>query len=135
MERLVYNLMDPKFSTTVEELDDIIVAACGCRQLTLVKFLIEHNILQTCKRTAQAFGAAVRNGCEEMVQTLLESGVEVDMRLDDAGTTALMAASEKGHANLVGLLLHRAAEVPRLCIALHSAGYRSRACRYCADAS
>jgi len=118
MELLVNNLISSKSSNTIEELDDVFVAACGCRQMALVKVLIEHNILQASTKIAQAFEAAVRNECDEVVRTLLESGVEVDMRLDDLGKTALIVASEEGHANLVGLLLHHGAVVAGWCSAL-----------------
>lgn len=121
MEFILSNLTSSKFSITVEELDDAFVAACGCRQLAMVKVLIKYNILQASKKTAQAFEAAVRSGCDEVVRTLLDGGVEVDMRLDDLGKTALIVASKEGHANLVGVLLHYGAEVSRRCIALHSA--------------
>lgn len=118
MELLINKLVDPNVSTTVEELDDVFVAACGHRQLALVKILIEHNILQTSSKIAQAFEAAARSGCDEMVWTLLDSGVEVDMKIDKLGRTALMVASQNGYANVVGLLLHHGAEVPRRCTAL-----------------
>ena len=118
MKLLVNNFTSSKVSTTITELDDVFVAACVCRQLALVKVLIEQNILQVSKKTAQAFEAAVRSGCDEVVRTLLDSGVEVDVRLDDLGKTALVVASEKGHASIVSLLLHHGAEVPHRCSAL-----------------
>ena len=118
---LVKNFTSSKLSAIIAELDNVFVAACGHRQLALVKIMIEHNILQASNKIAQAFKAAVRNGDDEMVQTLLESGVEVDMRLDDLDTTALIVASVKGHANLVKLLLQNGAEVPSQCIALYLA--------------
>lgn len=40
----------------------------------------------------------------DMVQSLLAQGAEVNLQ-DDEGSTALMCASEHGHANIVKLLL------------------------------
>ena len=127
MELLINNLGDPNVSTTVEELDDVFVAACGYRQLALVKVLIEHNILQASNKISQAFEAAVRSGCDEMVRTLLDSGVGIDQRFHNLSATALMVASEEGHANLVDLLLHNGAEVSSQCIALHLAAGKGHA--------
>jgi ankyrin repeat protein len=62
-----------------------------------------------------------------MVWTLLDSGVEVDMKIDKLGETALMVASQNGYANVVGLLLHHGAEVPRRCTALFLAAREGHA--------
>ena len=67
----------------------------------MVKFLIEQKTLKASTKITQAFGAVVRNGNDETVQTLLEVGVEVDVALDDLDITALVLASDKGHASLV----------------------------------
>lgn len=121
MHLLVDELASPKASVTVEDLDNLFVAACGYGNLSLVNNLIEHGILRASSKIDQAFDAASRNGYQDVVRILLERGVEVDMRLDGLGTTALIVASRKGHTNLVQLLLHYGAEVPRWCTALHSA--------------
>lgn len=47
---------------------------------------------------------AVSHGRMDMVQALLAQGAEVNLQ-DDEGSTALMCASEHGHADIVKLLL------------------------------
>lgn len=47
---------------------------------------------------------AVSHGRMDMVQALLAQGAEVNLQ-DDEGSTALMCASEHGHADIVNLLL------------------------------
>lgn len=49
---------------------------------------------------------AVSHGSVDMVQALLEQGAEVNLQ-DDEGSTALMCASEHGHAGIVKLLLQQ----------------------------
>lgn len=50
---------------------------------------------------------AVSHGRMDMVQALLTRGAEVNLQ-DDEGSTALMCASEHGHADMVKLLLAQA---------------------------
>lgn len=47
---------------------------------------------------------AVSHGRLEMVELLLESGADVNMK-DDDGSTALMCATEHGHVDIVKTLL------------------------------
>lgn len=47
---------------------------------------------------------AVSHGRMAMVQSLLGRGADVNLQ-DDEGSTALMCASEHGHADMVRLLL------------------------------
>ena len=47
---------------------------------------------------------AVSHGRLDMVRMLMEAGADVNMR-DEDGSTALMCASEHGHAEIVKLLL------------------------------
>lgn len=121
MQILLSNLETLKASAAVEGLGNAFVAACAYGELAMVKLLIAHNILQASNKTAQAFDAAIRVGCVQVVRTLIESGVKVDMRFDKIGTTALIVASRRGHADLVRLLLEHGADVPRWSMALHAA--------------
>ena len=118
MGLLANTIKSSEISISIEELDEVSRVACEYKQLAVVRALLEHNILKFSTKIAQAFQAAVRSGCYEMVQTLLENGVEVDMPLDDLGTTALALPSERGHANIVRLLLHHGAEFVRQYTAL-----------------
>jgi ankyrin repeat protein len=47
---------------------------------------------------------AVSHGRHDMVRMLLEAGADVNCQ-DEDGSTALMCASEHGHADIVKLLL------------------------------
>jgi ankyrin repeat protein len=47
---------------------------------------------------------AVSHGRLDMVRALLERGADLSLQ-DEEGSTALMCASEHGHANIVRLLL------------------------------
>lgn len=50
---------------------------------------------------------AVSHGRMGMVRALLDRGADVNLQ-DDEGSTALMCASEHGHADIVRLLLAQA---------------------------
>ena len=48
---------------------------------------------------------AVRQGREEMVKMLLDTGADLNCQ-DNEGSTALMCASEHGHTDIIKLLLN-----------------------------
>ena len=71
----------------------------------LCMLIISSIILSGCQTKEQKFISACTNGNYDTIITLLKNGVDKNTKTEKNGTTCLMAAAGKGHANIVEKLL------------------------------
>jgi hypothetical protein len=94
-----------------------LVAAAGLGRLDRVRALVKSSgagdAVPTRERLLEAFSFAVAYGRLDVVEFLLQSGIEVDAEIRGFGDghTALHVAAFQGHRQLVTLLLRRGARV------------------------
>ena len=75
----------------------------------VVKLLLEHD--PDGDSVSLANFVASEEGYTEIVELLLDNGAEVNITLNDTGTTPLLIASKNGHSEVVKLLLEKGAMV------------------------
>jgi ankyrin repeat protein/GNAT superfamily N-acetyltransferase len=95
----------------VEPLDELVGACLAGDAVAAARRAVEHRDAARLLRTseADALARAAARGQRAAVEVLLDLGVPVDAR-GPAGETALLAAREYGHADVVALLLERGAD-------------------------
>lgn len=114
-EEALSNLLDA--GVDVNSIDHkglpLLAYAVKYEQLSVAGILIQRGACVTAKSRSDSFTAlhhAAEQGLEAMVQLLLDSGAQVDLR-NGREQTALMLAARSGHESVVRLLLQEGADI------------------------